>query len=374
MNASILPDGAASARGVSPVSRASSQRRGFTLIEMLVSLTITMMMMLAVVTLFQVMTDSVSGSRALLETADRLRACRNRLQADLQGATATMNPPLRPESDEGYFEIIEGPANDVAYTIGTGITIFGSRAAAIAPTTPPNQPLFGDIDDVLMFTVRSRGEPFVGKLSTSGSGTYESQSAEVIYFVVANGPIIDPTTTPPTQLCTLYRRVLLIAPGITSSSTPAIPAASANFYDTNDLSARFTNVGSAVMVANSLGDLTKRENRFAHIDAYPATFPYNATTAAPTGPPGLPTSNAILGPLTGVRIGDDVLLTNVLAFDVQVWDPNAPVYTSTGVAVDPRDQGYFAAYGSPPPSYGAYVDLGYGIGYLPTGAVPVPRF
>ena len=54
---------------------------------MLVSLTITMIMMLAVVTLFQVMTDSVSGSRALMETSDRLRACRNRIQADLQGAT-----------------------------------------------------------------------------------------------------------------------------------------------------------------------------------------------------------------------------------------------------------------------------------------------
>ncbi len=97
-------------------------RRGFTLIEMLVSLTITLIMMGAVVTLFQVMADSVSASRALIELSDRMRNCRNRLQTDLIGATAKMNPPMRPEDDAGYFEIIEGPANDADYTgyDGTG--------------------------------------------------------------------------------------------------------------------------------------------------------------------------------------------------------------------------------------------------------------
>jgi type II secretory pathway component PulJ len=76
------------------------------MIEMLVSLTITMIMMLAVVTLFQVMTDSVSGSRALLEAGDRLRACRNRLQADLQGATATMLPPCARKTTKGILKLV----------------------------------------------------------------------------------------------------------------------------------------------------------------------------------------------------------------------------------------------------------------------------
>ena len=72
---------------------------------MLVSLAITMIMMGAVVSLFGLISDSVSGSRSVIETAERLRATRNRLQADLQGITAPMNPPLKPEDDAGYFEI-----------------------------------------------------------------------------------------------------------------------------------------------------------------------------------------------------------------------------------------------------------------------------
>ena len=128
---------------------------------MLVSLAITMIMMGAVVSLFGLISDNVSGSRALIEMSERLRATRNRLQADLQGATATMTPPLRPENDEGYFEIIEGPDYD-------------------AESRDPHSPrILGDADDVLMFTVRSRGEPFVGRFNGT---TVESQIAEVMYF------------------------------------------------------------------------------------------------------------------------------------------------------------------------------------------------
>ena len=31
------------------------------------------------------------------------------LQSDLKGVTVTMNPPRRPEDNEGYFEYVEGP-------------------------------------------------------------------------------------------------------------------------------------------------------------------------------------------------------------------------------------------------------------------------
>jgi type II secretory pathway pseudopilin PulG len=362
MNGSILPDGAASARRVSRVSLAVRPRGGFTLIEMLVSLTITIMMILAVVTLFQVMTDSVSGSRALLETADRLRACRNRLQ----GATATMNPPLRPESDEGYFEIGEGVNNDANNDamIGAGNS------------------LFGDIDDYVAFTTRSRGEPFVGML---GGVAIESQTAEVIYFLAPslnglgqqNGTIMDATQSPPTRLFTLYRRCLLIAPNATTVAL------------TDDVSQR-TQGGS--QIANTLGDVTKPENRFNHNPGGAGSFPFRMT---------LP-----FVPLAGGRLGDDVLLTNVLAFDVQAWDPGAPVFvvnppppslvinppsvTGTTVALEPRDAGYSsqglinsvigASYPTPPgaastsspSSFGAYVDLGYAQSYAPPAAKTPP--
>ncbi len=293
MNGSILPDGAASARCVARVSRSGRPARGFTLIEMLVSLTITIMMMLAVATLFQVMTDSVSGSRALLETADHLRACRNRLQLDLQGATATMNPPLRPESDEGYFEIGEGINNDANYG---GMT--GNGAS-----------LYGDVDDYLAFTVRSRGEPFVGKF-VNRPFTVESQVAEVIYFLAPsvnqagnlNGTIMDAALATPTRLFTLYRRVLLVSPSIGTQPATA-------FYDSNDVSVRFVQTAPSTYSAipNTLGDVTKRENRFAHFGTTFAMFPFTMfvpTTGVPqpaSWPMGtnLPTANLYAAPMSG---------------------------------------------------------------------------
>jgi hypothetical protein len=320
----------------------------FTLIEMLVSLTITLLMMGSVVALFGIMADSVSGSRAALEMSDRLRGCRNRIQLDLQGATATMNPPLRPENDEGYFELIEGPFFDSTAVNPTNPAILNNGFSATANLAAGS--LFGDTDDALLFTVRSRGEPFVGKTPT---GTIESQVAEVAYFLRQDGPVIDATAATPIQLCTLYRRVMLVVPNSGLVLTGTLPA----FYDSNDIS---VHMESTTPVANTLGDLTKPENRFARITA---TFPYRFNTAT-VGFTSL-----------GGRLGDDVLMTNVLAFDVQVWDPGAPIYLTTGtpaVSVEPRDQGYIVP-GSPT-IFGAYVDLGYAqSGYAPANP-PFPLF
>jgi hypothetical protein len=356
-NSSHFPS--AASRAIRP-----SRSRAFTLIEILVSLTITLMMMGAVVTLFQTMSDSVSGSRSIIELTERLRSCRNRLQADLQGATATMLPPLRPENDEGYFEYIEGPLRDLDWLNTTQI--------------------MGDNDDVLMFTVRTRAEPFVGKFN--GTGTIESPVAEVMYFAIANGPVVDAATTPVTRLCTLYRRVLLVAPGQRGNLTLAT-----NFYDQNDISIRLE---GATVVPNTLGDLTKRENRFAH---YPRAttpgppvdsgFPYDLNNAIPGSPANRPNNltnnpslliqkgnSALLVPLAGDRLGDDVLMTNVLAFDVQVYDPNIPLRQSgAGTILTPTDPGFSTgtAVTGNPMAAGAFVDLGYNDGGAPA---PAPLF
>jgi prepilin-type N-terminal cleavage/methylation domain-containing protein len=317
--------------------------RGFTLIEMLVALAATLLMMGATVTLFGVIVDSVSGSRSLLEISDKLRATRNRIQADLQGATATMRPPLRPENDEGYLEIVEGPNFDGASNI---------------PPGGPINTLFGDTDDALLLTVRSRGEPFVGKFP--GTGTVESQVAEVLYFLKQDGPIIDATTSPPLRLCTLYRRALLVVPGqqvVVAGGTVTDPLLTvSDFYNNFDVSARVEGV-TLTRVANTLGDLTKPENRIGHQPipgpAFPFRFPTNINPALGVDPLVF----------IGTRLGDDILMTNVLSFDVQVYDPGAPVFVSSGVAVEPRDQGFADRINNsatvPPVATGAYADLGY---------------
>mgnify|MGYP001461361184 CR=1 FL=1 len=359
---------------------APCRTRGFTLIEMLVALAATLLMMGATVTLFGVIVDSVSGSRSLLEISDKLRATRNRIQADLQGATASMRPPLRPENDEGYLEIIEGGESD-------------GNHPSITNT------LFGDTDDALLLTVRSRGEPFVGKFNAI---TMESQVAEVLYFLKQDGPIIDATTTPPLRLCTLYRRALLVVPGqqaaVAGGDTTNQFSTLNPFYNLFDVSAR---VEAGVRVANTLGDLTKPENRIGH-QPTGVVFPFRF----------YPNIDPTLAPsafdASSNRLGDDILMTNVLSFDVQVYDPGAPVFevweevTSPPspprplVAVEPRDERYMGPqaqgiivkwinanptpYPLPPPlfplnlpptpppprsysvgsvAFGAYADLGY---------------
>jgi hypothetical protein len=69
--------------------------------------------------------------------------------------------------------------------------------------------------------------------------------------------------------------------------------------------------------------------------------------------------------LASGRLGDDVIMTNVLSFDVQVYDPGAPVVVDGGnnTVLEPRDRGYSS--GGSVAGYGAYVDLG----YTPSGAL-----
>ena len=69
------------------------------------------------------------------------------------------------------------------------------------------------------------------------------------------------------------------------------------------------------------------------------------------------------------RLTDDVVMTNVVGFDVKVWDPGGPVFQYTAgngtvVTVMPGDPYYIKALNnvsanSPPAYYGAYVDLGW---------------
>ncbi|MEX0585349.1 MAG: prepilin-type N-terminal cleavage/methylation domain-containing protein, partial [Pirellulales bacterium] len=227
------PPGSRLKPGRQPVR--SRRRGGFTLVEVLIATALTLVVMGVTVTLFGNITGRISGSRAIIETNDRLRSCRERLILDLRGITAPMLPPLRPEWGLGYFEYVEGDW-------------------AADPDDPDNatgtddDSTVGDVDDVVMFTTRSSHEPFIGR---NGGTTALSQVAEVAWFMRGT---------------TLYRRVLLVLP--TES-----PVAQAGYYGDYDISVRQVGgtqdptagaPGTAILVANSLGDLTKRENRYGH--------------------------------------------------------------------------------------------------------------
>ncbi|MCH2184006.1 MAG: prepilin-type N-terminal cleavage/methylation domain-containing protein [Mariniblastus sp.] len=436
------------------MARGMTTRRGITLVEMLIAMAITLVMIGAVVTIFANVTGSVQKRRAMIEMSGQLRHARNVLQRDLAGATCPAVTWQRPESNHGYLEIIEGPLTDAN---PTGL-IFDEQSASVSllPRNNLVKPGFdleqhmkdpdslvpgglGDADDILMLTVRNEQEPFVGRVpdptNPQASLTIESPLAEVVWFAVEN-----PLNTGAAAgffgepgLRTIYRRALLIAPWappyegsppgvmqllpavVNRSQVPTALAALIAFQEQYDLSVRLEwdpQLARWKIVANTLADLTRRENRYEHhhyrADQQDRTFPFAVISAGmgdlnfePSAPGsghsarpfcyrqgGEPaTARAILNdngevvhvvrglaPLWGKRRGEDVMLTDALAFDLRLFDPGAPLFVerSTETVLAPSDFGWKQAYRAPFESFpdkedyrlvgqGAYVDAGYGL-------------
>jgi hypothetical protein len=309
-------------------------RSGMTLVEMLIATTMSLIIMGAVAQLFSVLGRNVSDNQGAITMNEQLRGVAQQLRRDLGGITVITLPPARPEADSGYLEIIEGPGTD--YVSGTSLN--------------------GDCDDVLMFTTKSLGKPFSGLLS--GSQSIESQYAEVAWFCKQSAD--QPLAAYGTYLYTLYRRQLLsmayVGTGaFTANNSIAWPGSWDAFFAKYDLSCRVEVVNSGtVLCPNSLSDLTKRENRFMH--SVPGTvagtsFPY---VFAGTGAIGTTFGS---GGLSSSREGSDIVLTNVVSFDVRVFDPTVTINSGTTVGLMPDDPGYSAGSVS---GTGGYVNLYWG--------------
>lgn len=253
-------------------------RPGFTLVEVLVATVLTLVLLGTLVSALGYITNKVADSRAVVEMNDRLRNVKQLLQSDLLGQTAPTNPPLNPDAGQGYFEIIEGPigpvydpnpvnaspSNSIVNNLGTSFNY---------SVLNRDDDMLGDGDDILMFTTMSTsGNPFVGKW---GGGFTTSQFAEIAWFLRGT---------------TLYRRVLLVIPGVDPNT---YSYNNRDFYANYDLSMRQeggqwspvvvsptvtqsawgAGTSTAIVQSNTLGDLTKRENRYAH---QPLAYPHDA--------------------------------------------------------------------------------------------------
>ena len=231
----------------------SAGRPGVSLVELLVASALSMVVMAAVASLFSVFSRSVSDGQSLVELNARMRNAAWRLRQDLVGLTCSPTPLVRVECNGGYLQVIEGAATTSA---------------------DPNT-LIGDIDDVLALTTSSPGAPFAGRLA--GARGFESPTAEVVWFCEPSGQQHRGQT-----LYNLHRRQLLVA-----------GAPDAGGFANNVFAAKGDSDLSYSQHANSLGDLSKRANRFL-------------TTAG--------TNRRLTGP----REGEDVILGNVIAFDVRI--------------------------------------------------------
>ncbi len=138
---------------------------------------------------------------------------------------------------------------------------------------PGGAALVQDVDDVLALTTSSPSTPFTGRLQ--GAMGFESPTAEVIWYCEPSGELYK--TAP---LHNLYRRQLLV------SATPEAGAFLGNVF-----AAKGNSDLSYGTYCNSLGDLSKTATRVS------------LTRTA--------------GKLAGTR-EEDLLLRNVIAFDVQI--------------------------------------------------------
>ncbi|MDR1492357.1 MAG: hypothetical protein LBT05_06525 [Planctomycetaceae bacterium] len=234
--------------------RNSAVRSGLTLVEILVAVTLMLVIMLAVVQVFAYVGRTINKNQNAMIISGRLRTAQIQLDRDLELITAPLTPPLRFDDAQGYFCIIEGLGSYYRQQSGNNNLVVGKPEDIAKNKNGDPDSTIGDMDDILMFTMRAPGNTkFRGLV---GGEIKESKEAEVCYFVRGT---------------TLYRRVLLIYPdselqkvlNLSQYSSGLLPAKKGfGFYRDFDVSVHLDENGD--VRANTLSDLTRRENRYGH--------------------------------------------------------------------------------------------------------------
>ena len=299
-------------------------RNGLTLVEILIAMVMTLIVLYAMMEAFRYASVEIKRGRAVIEMSNQLRSAQELFRSDLEAITLDPRPWTQTAQPTGYFEVLEGAGRD------------STNAAS------PTDNYLGDVDDVIAFTVNRPERPFRGRYVDSAGQMriVESPMAEIVWWTDwddRNGNAAIDFDEP----VTLYRRVLLIRPDL--DFTGATP--NQGFYQENDISVR---VLGGTIVPNRLEDLSNRAARFCHDPVFPHRIDRTNLSDYRMG-------------VGGTFTGDDIVLTDLAGFDVQVYSPNAGVaetLTNT-LAVEPGDVGYGAA---PTTKEGAFVDLNHGAG------------
>ena len=416
-------------------ARSRSPQCGFTLVELLVAMALTLLLIVGIGQFFVFITDTVRDGRAIVEMGSDIRNAVRQLREDLNSVTVHPKPPID-DSKGGFLEIVEGVASDADFNGN----LTADRNLEIADTNNDGLDegrMLGDMDDILTMTIRSpNGQPFTGhywfydqQQDQGGNNPFsqrmvESHLAEVVWFTTFKdlnsdgnwdpgeppGPGNDfdgdgnnPEFEEPRFL---VRRMFLIAPNIEgwrdSNGNPQFgelvdpsiwprptPRDGDNIFQHDDVSLAAPtfnpNLGSNgrwVWKANSLSTLSRRENRFVHLNLdNPAQNGLLAANNFLPNPLQLRAANTVwmkyftlqhttLGSVQSTKHGEDLVLPNLLALDIRVYDPQAPLLADHAninnalAALQPGDPGYATAAinNHSIVGYGSYVDLWYNRG------------
>lgn len=371
---------------MTPASRQEQQRRktaaaGFTLVELLVSVGLVLLMMVMFTEIFRIASDSITTQRGLSENDQRARMLTTLIQSDLNKRTFQDVTPLDPaeltavpppkQSDfvnrRGYLMISENdPNNDtddlIQFTTDAGIT------AKLLDTTP----YYGKATELGTGISINPNQPEADDAQITADGTSQSPYAEICYFMRGGN---------------LYRRTLLIRKPLdleTTNSTQPQTAGGADFFDPTNLAPNKYNgnfwndfdfsayrpYGGSYVRFHDLGSLNNYDyssfflisqpnNRFGHNHATGLSrefvddtasvpqfigrfthqetsdpnfmYPQAASTAGgsnPMNPSGSlleldRSTNVVSQYADGSRRAEDLVLSNVVSFDVKLFDEAA---------------------------------------------------
>lgn len=138
-----------------------SNRRGFTLVEAMIAVTMTLLIMMALATAFKRLSDDISQGRARLALSDQLRGISEVLRNDLAGLTVSGDPSSK-VSKSGYLLYYEGPLCDHTAVTAPINNKLSDPAAKLEENLSTSK--YGDFDDILMFTARANGDWFKGRV------------------------------------------------------------------------------------------------------------------------------------------------------------------------------------------------------------------
>ena len=307
-------------------------RAGFTLVELLVAVALTMVIMGIIAVAFQKSIDTFRLLHSVGQMQERLKSAEIVLKRDLGAEHFGGNfkpgfsgPYVRDQRldlvgwlppDEGFFAIIHGNANQVQ----------GSDNSISEGPDSDGLYSFRAVNHTLHFTVKLSGKreedyfyawaptnianaspaDFKRPSSDPNNALFASRWAEVCYFLV---PL--PTSSANGQpLYTLYRRQRVAAPtgGANLIFPPTQPAQ--NYPDVSSVA-----INANTSIVNTSAALTRQQNRML-------LSGINASEGGGSIWKPLYIGEGQANPPP--QMGDDILLTDVLSFEAKVFWSNGP--------------------------------------------------
>ncbi len=131
---------------------------GFTLVEMMIAMTVTLILSAALATGFAYVGQSIKDGRGEVQLSNQLRDITDRLRDELRACTVSLDPDRETPEQLGYFMYYEGPLTDTTSSMfATDLDSVGDLLLSKAR--------YGDFDDYIAFTAVATGDKwFTGKV------------------------------------------------------------------------------------------------------------------------------------------------------------------------------------------------------------------